>query len=512
MRTRSSLAVVLVSSVMAACGGTASHAPIPPVTGTSSGQRATASLTVHWIATSTAAVGRRPKTISPSAASIVSSVNGNVVDITNRYGAPSSQITLDAPVGTDAFTFKIYDQTGGAGNLLGQSSVTKTIVVGALNAISTAIEAVCARTVVTGATSPAHEYVTYTYAPQPAGQLGQTSISALEIVGAGEGELFVAAADADGNLILAPGGTPVMSAGFPAAIYVTAVPDPTHLIFAGYRTARNTSLIANVAAPGCPAASFLASTSSAFYVSEGSALFVFDRYGTSFASTTTMPGTLVGTNGANPVFYDPATGNVTETNPDFSTPQVRFTARSGATLFAYDAYRHALISVVSGATSIVYVDYKTGLPKQVSVAANVTTVTAAVGAEYYYAGDGSKIFEIDPTAVTIATSVTNPYAFGLLADTGANELFALNTGSPYTTIYAGGAFPSGYGSNNQGFTAPVTRALVMDMEDFSLVGVTAGGTIQHTVSGNTLLPSGSSLTGLFVVNQIAVSYPTEAAL
>ena len=518
MRRHSSLAIVLASAVLAACsGGAGGQSPIPRAGAPSSGQRATATLTVHWTATSTSAAARRPKTISPSAASIVSSVNGNVVDVTNRYGSASSQITLDAPVGTDAFTFRIYDQTGGGGNLLGQSSVTKAIVDGDLNTISAAIEAVCAETVVTGATSPLHGLASYTYAQPTPGQLGTASIASAEIVGAGEGQLFVSAADADGNLILAPGGFPSWSSTVGSTVY-TASTGPTNVIYVGNRSVRGAQTTVNVAAPGCPARSFVATSSSAIYASVNGLVFAYDRYGYDLAGTSAPPGTLVGTNGPDPVFYDPSTGHVTETYPDFTSPVVRINARAGATLFSYDAARQALVSVVSGvSTSTVYADYGSGAAaKQVAVSLDISTVTAGqpiVDGPYapgYYVGDGSKIVEIDPTAFTASAPITPPYSYGLLAATGSESLFVLNTASPYVSDYSlvGNTVCCSF---DAGFTAPVTRAFVQDMEDESFVGVTSsnGGTIQHATRLGALLTFGSSLTGIYPVGQLAVSYPGE---
>ncbi len=466
--------------MLAACsGGAGGQSPIPRAAAPSSGQRATATLTVHWTATSTSAAARRPKTISPSAASIVSSVNGNVVNITNRYGSATSQITLDAPVGTDAFTFKIFDQTGGVGNLLGQSSVTKAIIAGELNTLSAAIEAVCAQTVVTGATSPSNEFATYTYAQPSPGQVGTASIASAEIVGAGKGQLFVSAADADGNLILAPGGVPTMSTA-PDSTISPASTGPTSVIYTGNSTARGAQTTVNVAAPGCPSRSFVATSSSAIYVLQNGYIYAYDRYGDNVGTTAAPPGTLVGTNGPDPVFYDPSTGNVTETDPDFGSPVVRIHARAGMTLFAYDAARQALISVLPGATtSTVYADYGTGASKQVPVSLNVAMVTAGQpmvyggGAPVYLVGDGSKIVAIDPTAFTASAPITAPYAYGLLAEAGYGALFVVNTASPYLTEYfisGGGAVALCCSFASSGFTAPVTRAFVEDMEDESLTG------------------------------------------
>lgn len=146
---------------LAACSGGGGGSPIPVgnaggSTGTGHGSGATAQVTftMTWNSTSSSSAS------SPHAPSMRSNVSvpspqyvpatalsvGVVVDGgTPQYlNAPNTTLTLNAPVGTDTFTFTTYDETNGQGNALSTASVTQQIVANTANSVSATLNGIIA--------------------------------------------------------------------------------------------------------------------------------------------------------------------------------------------------------------------------------------------------------------------------------------------------------------------------------------------------------------------------------
>jgi virginiamycin B lyase len=173
---------VLAIAVGCSSHGTSSVMPVPnkPI----SAQKASAVFVMHWPSPTPAAGARHPLYLSPSTQSISVSVNRGLAQVSNRPTPPSGSttITIDAPVGTDTFTFKTFDQFNAQGNVLSTSTITQQIVAGTANTLNATLNGVVAK-IVLSLSVPTPPAGTPTSEP-----------------------LNVAAFDADNNLIIGPGG------------------------------------------------------------------------------------------------------------------------------------------------------------------------------------------------------------------------------------------------------------------------------------------------------------------
>jgi streptogramin lyase len=182
-------AAAVIAALAAGCsgGGGTSAVPstpsAPQAPGPSAGM-ASVLFTMKWNGTGTssfqraAASQRAPRYVPPTARSVSVTVNGGTPQYLN---APSSTITIDAPVGTDTFTFQTYDEQNGQGNVLSRASVTQNIVSGAANSVSAVLNGVVASVT-----------LSLSNAAPNAGVPATVNVNA-------------AARDADGNTIVGPG-------------------------------------------------------------------------------------------------------------------------------------------------------------------------------------------------------------------------------------------------------------------------------------------------------------------
>lgn len=186
---------VAAAPVLNQCGG-GGHAaapalPAPAVNVTPAVQTGEAEVT-FTIAVPTrtgSSATRRPSYVSPSTKSMAVAVNGGsmtsinltpyTVSCSNAYCLAS--VAVSAPVGTDTFTIALYDAVNGSGNVLARQSLSTSVVNGT-NTIPLTLSGV----VKSVSVSPSTLSVTV-------GTSGSNSLS-------------VYAYDADGNIIVSPGG------------------------------------------------------------------------------------------------------------------------------------------------------------------------------------------------------------------------------------------------------------------------------------------------------------------
>jgi streptogramin lyase len=152
------LALLLVA---VGCGGSGQAVPmkspgIPPTTAA----LLHATFTMHWGGTQSQAAQRTPKYIAPTTRSIAIFVNGGTAQITNAppVGQPqTTNITIDAPAGTDTFTIAAYDATNGVGNVLSHAVFSQQVTAGVANALSASLNGVVSKASVSlsNATPPA---------------------------------------------------------------------------------------------------------------------------------------------------------------------------------------------------------------------------------------------------------------------------------------------------------------------------------------------------------------------
>jgi len=182
---RAGIPIIALAALVAACsgGGSGTHATVP---GSGAGA-SVAGKAVLTIPNRTASSAKRtPKFVSASAVSVAVSINGGTptyTDVSTSSTACTSSasgrtctIPLNAPAGSDTFTFSLYDQANGAGNLLGTGSVSQTVGNSAFT-LAVSIGGVVASLVIT---VPVIDY-------------GPTSVP-----------VTATAKDADGNTIIGP--------------------------------------------------------------------------------------------------------------------------------------------------------------------------------------------------------------------------------------------------------------------------------------------------------------------
>jgi streptogramin lyase len=168
----------MIALLAAGCGGGGGSSATPPVS-QSQPDRGTASVvfTMKWNDT-TQAAKRSPRYVPATALSVAVAVNGGVPQYLN---APLTTIVIDAPVGTDTFTFTTFDQPSGQGNALSRASVTKAVLLGSANTVTAVLDGIVVSVTISLSN------------PSPnAGVPATVNVN-------------VAARDADGNTIVGPG-------------------------------------------------------------------------------------------------------------------------------------------------------------------------------------------------------------------------------------------------------------------------------------------------------------------
>lgn len=174
--------------VLAACsGGGGGVSPLPgnASSGRGSSAQAQVTFTMTWGSSQSGSGSRVPQYVPSSAQSVGVSVNGGTPQYLN---APTSTLTIDAPVGTDTFTFTTYDEPNGQGNALSRASVTQQIVANTANNVSAVLNGIIASL-----------SIGLSNATPNAGAVATVNVN-------------LAAKDADGNVIVGPGdyNTPIL--------------------------------------------------------------------------------------------------------------------------------------------------------------------------------------------------------------------------------------------------------------------------------------------------------------
>ncbi|MDB5040836.1 MAG: lyase-like protein [Candidatus Eremiobacteraeota bacterium] len=143
------------------CGGSGQAVPVKsPAAPPTTAALLHATFTMHWGAAQPQATRRAPKYIAATTRSIAIFVNGGSAQITNAppVGQPqTTNIVIDAPVGTDTFTIAAYDATNGVGTILSHAVFSQQIAAGAANTLSASLNGVVksASVSLTNATPPA---------------------------------------------------------------------------------------------------------------------------------------------------------------------------------------------------------------------------------------------------------------------------------------------------------------------------------------------------------------------
>ena len=159
------------------------------------------SFQVRWHASNTmnGATKRKPRDLSPGAQSIVVQVNPQQPGQAGQVFNCCANFWIDAPVGTDTFVFRAYDQPNGQGALLGQANVSQQIIADQFNTVSVTIDGICATLGVWPIQGQASFEET-----SPNGPL-------ITLPGGSNQPFSTTAYDADGYHIIGPGSSPPVS-------------------------------------------------------------------------------------------------------------------------------------------------------------------------------------------------------------------------------------------------------------------------------------------------------------
>lgn len=185
------LLIIAASALIAGCSGglpsTAHLAPAStpaPIAPASPG--ATAQVTFSIVPTKVpASMRRQPRYVSyatQSAAIAITGTGAATTTTTINCTNGTCSGTVNAPVGTDTFSVKLYDQPNGAGSLLSSGSTTKTIVQNQANSVFITFDGIPASV----------QYITLSNGSPPIGSPSTSTVTA-------------AVADADGYTIVGPG-------------------------------------------------------------------------------------------------------------------------------------------------------------------------------------------------------------------------------------------------------------------------------------------------------------------
>ena len=175
-------------SLFAACSGGGNMASLPAASPPQALPASSAPVAFTVIvprAATASARSAKPKYVSPSTQSIaisVASAGANATTNTANCAASQCTVNIEAPIGYDSFTISLYDGQNGSGNLLSTGSTSQSVIAGMNNAIGVTFNGVAAKIALQG--NPAS---------LPAGSIGTSTIT-------------VTGMDADGNIIIAPGG------------------------------------------------------------------------------------------------------------------------------------------------------------------------------------------------------------------------------------------------------------------------------------------------------------------
>ncbi len=185
------------SSSLPAAGGTAPSQAAPSQPAPSSSNNANAKMVINIPPKSATSSMRNPHYISASSKSITIGIaaNGTTTQVAEADLTPTSpncsvitggvtqcNVSFVGAAGSNTFVLTMYDATGGKGNVLSTGDVKTTLTAGTNNQVAVDLDGVPAKlSVIVGA------------ATLPVGTASSTAV-------------YVQATDADGNLIIGPGG------------------------------------------------------------------------------------------------------------------------------------------------------------------------------------------------------------------------------------------------------------------------------------------------------------------
>jgi hypothetical protein len=485
---RLSLAAVLTVAITACSGAGTGLAPSPHRD--AAGAKTTpATFTIKWTNASAPASVRRKDTISPSAQSVSVLINGTTAAVANRTSQPTQSIALQAPVGTDVFTFFIYDLPNAQGTLLGSATVTQLIVDGAANTVTAVIQAICAQTNIQFVQS-ANAGPTVLGYSSPSGSIAR-SLTSIELVGNTPETLQVGPEDADGNVIISgTGGTiPYTFSGSTATI--TPLNGANLQLTPLSSTPTSAAGTLTASAPSCPSAQVAITSSPAIYAEEAgnNVVMIFDWHGTLI--------NYVGVNAGDVLFgyvdddnwllgYNKTTGSVTHYGPMLQSAQAFETAETNSVVAFTNDVDDTICADPSGGYTYVTLNCASPLGTLVGSAVAIATPTLS-----QTSGISGDVFVATPSTifglawyngVPFATASSSNIV-SLATDDRLQRMYVFRSTSPYAVQYSDQLTSP---VNESWFTtAPGFGATDTDNDDVYVYGT--NGVIQASTSGGVAL-------------------------
>jgi len=489
---RFSLAGALVVAITACSAGGAGLAPAAHRA--AEGAKTTQAIfTIHWTNPSAPAAVRRKDTISPSAQSVSVIINGSTSAIANRTTQPTQSIALQAPVGTDEFTFNIYDLPNAQGTLLGSASVTQLIVDGAANTVSAVIQAVCAQTNIQYLQPSTVAPVSLAYSGT-AGSIAR-SLTSIELLGPTPETLQVGPEDPDGNVIISGTGGTIQYTISGSAASITPL-NGANLQLTPLSTTPTTAPSTLVAsAPSCPSTSVSISSSPAIYAQEaGNSVLLLDWHGTivytlAINSGDVLVGYVADDNWM--LAYNKTSGNFTHYDPLLLNPQNFPSAGSEANslvAFSNDVNDTICAAPSSGLTEIsLNCDgsiFAATLGTPVAIASSTWSTSMSSTSNNFFVASSSTVFAFTVYNGTMSASASpGGVIVGLATDDRISRVYVFRSTTPYAVQYTEGLSAV----NNESWitVVPAFGATDTDNDDIYVYGT--NGVLQAaTTSGGGL--------------------------
>lgn len=435
---RFSLAGVLAVAIAACSGGGAGVAPASHRA--DAGKTTRATFTITWTNPSAPASVRRKDTISPSAQSVSVIVNGSIAAIANRTTQPTQSIAIQAPVGTDLFSFNIYDLPNAQGTLLGSATVTQLIVDGAANTVTAVIQAICAQTNIQYVQPATAAPVVLGYS-NPTGSIAR-SVTSLELVGPTPETLQVGPEDADGNVIISGTGGTIQYTFSGAAANITPL-NGVSLQLTPRSTTPTTAASSLVAsAPSCPSAQVSISSSPAIYAQyAGNYVILLDWHGTFVNQLDVNSGdALIGYGVSDNwmLAYNKTTGTVTHYGPLLQNAQVFQDAVANSLVAFTNDVNDTICAGPSGGYTYISLNCSGSFGTVVGTADAIASSTWSTS-NYFFLASPSTVWAFSVfNGVPFATNSSNSNIVGLATDDQIGRVYAFRSTTPYVTEYPDG--------------------------------------------------------------------------
>lgn len=486
---RSSLrfgSAAILAALLPACSG--GGAGLTPGHRSSNAARTTqATFAIKWTNAAAPASVRHKDTISPSAQSVVVTINGSPGGLVNRNGSPSQSITLAAPIGTDQFLFTVYDQPSGLGHLLGSATVIQQIVDGAANVVTAVIQAVC--TVTNVSYVAGSDPVVWTV--YGASGIYAQTLQSIVLAGQAPATLTIEPEDVDGNVIISGTGGTVPNT-ITGSATVTQI-NGTSISLTPKSGARSTTPdTLTVAASGCPSTTVGVQHSPAIFIQGSLGVVTIDWYGDVIGQGYPVAGdVLIGydTQSQRLISYNKGTGQVNAYGIPIGAPTPLYPLPLGSTVTWSNAIDGVFVAQPSAGTTINFT-YSQTSGFQTGPTTPGTPVAAAAPVTTYlpraFTTNGSTLYAFALPAVTLSATMAAAYPVSSLATLDPyQELDTFDSSGSNIAVYSQ-SLSTLYSNGPFGLSsAPAVGAL--DADAYNIYTILANGFFMAVTQSGTNL-------------------------